>query len=50
MKKINVDLVALRSVISYIEDYERKHYESYDRKPKNHIWLSIKRLKDSIKN
>ena len=50
MRKIKVDLCALRQVISYLEYDEKKDYETYERKPKDHIWLSIKKLKANIEN
>lgn len=48
MRKASVDFQALQNVISYLEVDEKKDYDSYDKKPKNHIWISIKKLKREI--
>ena len=45
MKNIKVDFQALQHVVSYLEYDEKLHYEAYDKKPKDHIWLSVKSLK-----
>ena len=50
MKKISVDFDALSRVVYYLEHDEKRHYEEYDRKPIDHIWLSVKMLKNSIEN
>lgn len=50
MKKISVDFDALSRIVSYLEYDEKRHYEEYDKEPTDHIWLSVKRLKNTIKN
>jgi len=50
MKKIKVDFHALCRIVSYLEYDEKRHYEECDNNPKNHIWISIKKLKDNIEN
>jgi len=50
MEKITVDFCALHRVVSYLENDEKRHYEEYDKKPKKHIWTSIKKLKHTIEH
>ncbi len=39
---------AIKQVVDYLEYDEERDYEQHVRKPKNHIWLSIKLLKESL--
>ena len=42
MAKIKSDPNALKHIISYLEHDEKRHYEESG-KPKDHIWLSVKK-------
>lgn len=41
-------LQALKRLIKYIEADEKKHWEENGKPKKNHIYLTIKQLKDYI--
>jgi hypothetical protein len=47
MKKQNKKVVAelTNEVIEYLFDEEKKHYEEYEKKPKDHIYLKLLKLK-----
>ncbi len=52
MAKVRVDKDDLNTVIEYLEvlNGEKKDYECYEKpRPKNHIWLTIKRLKREMR-
>ncbi len=36
----------INEVLDYIYENEKKHYEEHDFKPKDHIYLKLKRLKE----
>lgn len=50
--KVRVDKGDLNTVIEYLEvlNGEKKDYESYESpRPKNHIWLTVLRLKKQMR-
>ena len=53
MAKARVDIDDLNTVIEYLEviNGEKKDYECYEKpRPKNHIWLTVLRLKKQMRN
>jgi hypothetical protein len=40
---------AIKRVVDYLEYDEERDYEQYNRPPKNHIWHSVKLLKEAIR-
>ena len=47
MKKQNKQLLVklTNDVIEYLFDEEKKHYEEFDKKPKDHIYLKLLKLR-----
>ena len=40
---------AIKAVVDYLEHDEKRDYEQHNTPPKNHIWHSIKLLKEAIR-
>jgi hypothetical protein len=40
---------AIKAVVDYLEHDEKRDYEQHNKPPKNHIWHSVKLLKDAIR-
>jgi hypothetical protein len=55
---IDIDAKELKSkkdeltldIIDYLIEDEKKHFEEFDKAPKDHIYLKLKKLKDLIKS